>query len=525
MNILEDLKPLRIELMRPDHTTLQASVRSPFRAAGPYLGSILVVSLISPGVALSAEERTPITHGVMVGDVTHERAVIWSRSDREATLHVWLQAVGGSAPLHAQGRVLAADDFTGKLLFQGLKPDTEYQYAVRFGGDSSVPRHDPVSGSFRTAPLARSRKDVHFMWGGDLAGQNTCRDAQEGFPIFPVISRSKADFFVATGNMIHADTPCDQVGNYGNKQIPLTAEPARTVDGLWTRWKYTRLDRGLQEFVAKTPYFPVWNDHEVIDKLGPLHDSHPSKTSQPAEHLLPLGLAAFLDYNPLVTDSDRPLSLYRSFRWGQHAELFLLDTRQYRDSNFADDKPERPKTMLGREQLSWLKNRLAASDATWKFIVSSVPLAALAAGPQDRARDGWANGEQKTGFERELTDLVSFMKGEGLKNIVWLTGDTHAAQGLRFQPFGKDSPFIMYEFAAGPLNATLTPSRALDQTLQPERLFFLGPETPASVHSFSDAKNWMNAGVVEISDTGALLVRILNAAGKAAWTSDPLLPR
>ena len=46
---------------------------------------------------------------------------------------------------------------------------------------------------------------------------------------------------------------------------------------------------------------------------------------------------------------------------GKHVELFILDTRQYRDANFAIDDSVKPKTMLGREQLVWLKDKLTRS--------------------------------------------------------------------------------------------------------------------------------------------------------------------
>jgi alkaline phosphatase D len=43
--------------------------------------------------------------------------------------------------------------------------------------------------------------------------------------------------------------------------------------------------------------------------------------------------------------------------------------------------------MLGREQLAWLKSRLAASRATWKLIVSSVPMS-IPTGFPPAGRDG-----------------------------------------------------------------------------------------------------------------------------------------
>ena len=76
----------------------------------------------------------------------------------------------------------------------------------------------------------------------------------------------------------------------------------------------------------------------------------------------------------------------------------MLDTRQYRDANIADDSADRPKTMLGREQLTWLKESLAASDATWKVIVSSVPMSIPTGFPASGGRDGWANFDGAVGL-------------------------------------------------------------------------------------------------------------------------------
>jgi alkaline phosphatase D len=80
--------------------------------------------------------------------------------------------------------------------------------------------------------------------------------------------------------------------------------------------------------------------------------------------LLPTGRQAFFEYWPIdthesVTGSD-PHRIYRSFRWGKHLEVFLLDTRQYRSPNSMPESKD--KTMLGQKQLSWLKDFLAASE-------------------------------------------------------------------------------------------------------------------------------------------------------------------
>lgn len=475
--------------------------------------------------AEGSEERSPTTHGVMAGSVTHDSVMLWSRTDRESTMHAWLRPVAGGPPAHAEIHVNAEHDFTGKLRFHGLRPYTDYQYAVRFGGDATVPRHDPPSGSFRTAPPPGAPQAVRFAWGGDLGGQNVCRDSREGFPIFDVLSRTRWDFFIAMGDMIYADEVCEPRGKYGNEQIPGRSGPATAKPEYWGHWKYNREDRAFREFLATASYFPVWDDHEVVNDFGPLHDTRDSKPYKPGRHLLPLGLDAFIDYNPVVPGGETPLRLYRNLRWGRHAELFLLDTRQYRDANAAEDSPERPKTLLGREQLTWLKEKLRESDATWKFIVSSVPISTPTGWPPEKNPDGWANGEQRSGFEQELLQLLDYMRDQNIDNSIWLAAEIHSAQALRLQPYRNHAAFTIHEFISGPLNAGLFPNRVLDPTLKPERLFFFGPESADAVTTFSQAKHWMTAGVVEISDAGSLSIQFVNAEGQTAWKSEPMQPK
>lgn len=412
-------------------------------------------------------------------------------------------------------------DFTARIRFEGLRPETEYRYGIHIKGaghsDSMV-----GSGRLRTAPLPGVTRAVEFAWGGDLGGQKVCRDRREGFPVFAALNRIRRDFFVAMGDMIYADDVCPAQGTYGNAQVAGGFGPATDLPGFWAHWRYNREDAGFREFLASTPYFPVWDDHEVVNDFGPRHDTGNYSPYTPGIHLLPLGLAAFLDYNPIDSGSGR---LYRSVRWGKHVEIFLLDTRQYRDANSAPDSPDHPKSLLGKEQLAWLKAKLKESDATWKFIVSSVPLTAPTGSPAKPERDGWANNEGATGFEQELLSLFTFMKNSGIRNCVWLAADVHFAAGNRLHPYADMPSFVVYEFISGPMNAGLYPNPVPDPTLDVERLFFFGPENRSRVTDFHQAKHWFNVGGVRIGRNGVLEVTILNAEGKIVATSGKLRPQ
>jgi phosphodiesterase/alkaline phosphatase D-like protein len=67
------------------------------------------------------------------------------------------------------------------------------------------------------------------------------------------------------------------------------------------------------------------------------------------------------------------LTIYRDLVWGDLAQIFLLDTRQYRSDQLCLDEPgedcgeleTEDGTLLGATQESWLEGGLTASAAIW----------------------------------------------------------------------------------------------------------------------------------------------------------------
>jgi alkaline phosphatase D len=453
----------------------------------------------SSGAAVTAAPPAgpAVTHGVVVGDVTDDSAVLWARADRASTLRVHLSGGRHRTPKPVEAR--AADDLAAQVALEGLRPATTYRYRVRFD------QGPEVRGSFETAPAADAATPVRLAFGGDVAGQNVCRDAAEGFPIMNTIRAWDPDVFVGLGDMIYADNACDPMGRYGNAQIAGGFGPAVDLAGFWAHWRYNRADASLQRLLASTSYVGVWDDHEVVNDFGPLSP------------LMPAGLDAFLDYTPIAVATNTPNRLYRSLRWGKHLELFVLDTRQYRDANGAGDDPARPKTMLGLEQLTWLKESLDASDATWKVVVSSVPMSIPTGFPPTNGRDGWANFDQTTGFEQELLALLRHFADGDVRNLVWITTDVHFAEVFRYRPFADRPGFVVHELATGPLNAGIFPIRDVDPTLVPEVLAFVGPPTANDVTTWALAKRWFNYGTLELDAAGSLRAQIVNTAGESQF--------
>ena len=227
-----------------------------------------------------------------------------------------------------------------------------------------------------------------------------------------------------------------------------------------------------------------------------------SNFSGPHQRLMPVGRAAFLDYFPILPPADDPGRLYRSFRWGRLLEMFILDTRQYRSRNAELDGPG--KTMLGAAQKRWLVERVSASTATWKVVVTSVPLSVPS---RLGSADSWSGASvfglplpSATGFAAERDAILSALRQGGVKNLVFLTAEAHHAELMRHQ---ITSGWAVHELMAGPLSAALGRPRPLDVTLNPRSLFALG-----GVETF---------GQVSIDATG-FTVRIVDIAGQIRFS-------
>ena len=431
-----------------------------------------------------------ITHGVATGDVTDHSAVVWARADGPAELVVEVDE-----GLEFRAENSAASDFTAQVALQGLRPRTDYSYRAHFLGSSGA-RSSEVEGRFRTAPAAEESVDaIRFIVGGDLGGHGYCRQTEEGYEIFETMGALSPDFFVANGDMIYADEECLAEGAEGRQNVPgdFPRVSAAEVDWsdrtalqeiLWKHWRYHRGDAPFQRFLARIPMYVQWDDHEVINDFGAGWPSWPFAPDRAGFHnLVETGRNAVFHYNPIGRNPDEPTRIYRSFRWGQDMELFLIDARSYRDPNDRPDSETDPKTLLGREQLEWLTTGLLSSEATWKIVSSDVPLSVpTGSGAERFGRDGWANGTANdfsatTGFEQELLGLLRHLDAADLENLVFVVTDVHAAVSIRYDldADGDGDQIVFHEFISGPMVAGKLPGPpGLDPTLGPTLLYAEG---------------------------------------------------
>lgn len=505
--------------------------------------SFLALSVTSAGVILSYKWLQPaqaeLTNqpilAIQVGDVTATSAVIWGRSDGESRLFVDFSTspnFKGRVQTRRGPQVSAETDFTGSVDLTGLRPDTTYYYQVRFvsGMERWNGTLQGLIGRFRTAPEIDQAHSVRFVWAADMAGQGWGRNPnlkitafdgeviQGGYVVFDVMRKLQPDFAIFSGDMIYADGPApptapipEIVGGGTWVNDPPKDFVAVSLDQFRANWKYNLGDSKFQRFLAETPIYVQWDDHEATNNWYPTEilTAEPYN-GLPAKVLAQRAKQAFFEYNPI-----RGEQIFRNYNHGRHLELFMLDERSFRGPN--DKNTEPTLEMLGAEQLRWIKQSLKASRVTWKVIASDDPLSIVTGGPGDY--DAWAQNDRRVqGREAELRGLLKFIKDEDIENVVWITADVHFPAAIFYDPsravFQDFNSF--WEFVIGPIHAgAFGPAGdlPLDSSFGPKYEFNIFPDEanlPPPHNQFF--------GSAEVDEqTAQLTVRIHKVTGEVVY--------
>jgi alkaline phosphatase D len=267
-----------------------------------------------------------------------------------------------------------------------------------------------------------------------------------------------------------------------------------------------------------------WDDHETLNNWSSSKsltaDERYREKDLPT--LVQRARRAFLDYAPMRvrSDGDGP-HMYRKLSYGPLLDLFVIDLRSYRGPNTYNRQRHRNEqtSLLGDDQLAWLKNDLLRSSARWKIIASDSPLGLMNPDGRDaRGRQRYespANGDgPPLGRELELAELLSFMKRNRVHDVVWLTGDFHYTAAHHYDPqravFKDFDPF--WEFVSGPLNAGSYPMYGLDNTFGLQVAYQKGP--PNGANNLPPSAGYQFFGQVDLDSEGGLVVTLKDLDGK-----------
>lgn len=363
----------------------------------------------------------PFTLGVASGDPLPDRVILWTRlapdplaggGMPEAPVAVmWEVATDEAfAAVVASGEAIAEPSFAHALHVDatGLEPDHWYFYRFHVGGYTS-----PV-GRTRTLPAPDSAPERLRL------ASASCQKFTTGyFTPYVHMAAEELDLVVFLGDYIYENGDTGPVRSHAS-------EECRTLVDYRNRYALYRGDGVLQAAHARCPWAVIWDDHEVDNN----YVADIAAGDDP-EFLARRTAAyqAFYEHMPIrvAPPEDGALTLYRGLQWGDLADIFLLDTRQYRSDQLCLDEPgqdcgelaSEEGEVLGPEQELWLTEGLVRSTAIWRLVAQQVVFSKV------DFSGLLINWDQWDGYPKARQRMLDFLADAQLQNVVILAGDLH----------------------------------------------------------------------------------------------------
>ena len=367
--------------------------------------------LISPPVA-AASVKDLLQSGPMIGYMEVVEALIWVQTTEPARVKIEY-GLNGQWRFGDTIQTREESFLIAKSVLTDLEPDTTYEYRVWIN-DERVPIDRPLR--FKTQTFWRYRSDpppVRFAMGSCLYVNDEKFDRPgkpygDDFEILDAILRAQPDFMLWLGdNLYYRETDYD------------------TPSRLAYRNKHSRSFGPLQPLLSAMPHYAIWDDHD----FGP-------DNSHRGYHLKREALNLFSSYwaNPQFGTPELP-GVFGKVTWSD-LDFFLLDDRYYRAPNRLDD-PD--KAYFGAGQMQWLKDQLADSRASFKFVVCGNQILNL-----------YSRHESFALYESEYRDLTHWLQNAKVSGVVFLSGDRHFSELLKVE---RPNNYPLYEFTSSPLTS------------------------------------------------------------------------
>jgi alkaline phosphatase D len=424
------------------------------------------VTVMNPDFRSVPERAGLFPYAVMAGDATDTSIIFWTKYDGTTPLTLRVLEMNGSAivAVRFNGAVTVGAGGFVRVIVNGLRANKQHRYAFLVG-PASAPTGRSAIGTVQTAFAADTLAPIVF--GGTSCSHPTAAP-------HPVLqhagSRTDLDFFIHLGDHIYADA--------GTNAVSL-AEYREKYRMNWDT-------AGMRALHRSTGMYLTWDDHEVLNNWNP-------ETFSATR----LGNArqAFFEHRATRRDSAAPNRIWRKFRWGRTAEIFILDCRSERRPSTASTNASRPSTYLSRTQMDWLKAGLRASPCVFKFILNSVPIVDRAGGDSDN----W------NGYASQRREILDHIVDNSINGVLWLSGDVHFGGVCKVESAGAWSR--IWEVVMGPSGSNRDANPSLVAAQWPVRVL-------DNIHSYT---------VVRANpSTRTVAVEFINAAGNriagSAWS-------
>lgn len=418
------------------------------------------LSLMGRSFRLLAQPKfstNPFSLGVASGDPASDGFVIWTRlapdpvnggGMPDAAVEVeWTIAEDEHfRKIVQRGLALAQPEWAHSVHVEvaGLKPRRWYWYRFRVADVQS-----PV-GRSQTLPMPDAKLDrLRFAFV-------SCQHFEQGwYTAYRDIAKQDLDVVIHLGDYIY-----ERHHRRGAVRQHLIDEPITLADYRNHHAQY-KSDPDLRAAHARFPWIVTWDDHDVQNDYA---GAYPADTVPPEQFLSRRAAAyqAYYEHLPLRLSS-RPKGpdalMYRSFAFGNLAQMQVTDDRQYRSDQpcatpaygggqvalDCEERHDATRTMFGAEQECWLLQGLTTSRKRWNILAQQLLMAQLDERRGDQ-RAWWTDGWD--GYPAARRRIMDHLHDNKIKNCVVLGGDAHSfyANDLKSDFDDEKSPVVATEF-------------------------------------------------------------------------------
>lgn len=330
-------------------------------------------------------------HGVASGDPLADRVILWTRvtPERDGNVKVDWEIASDedfSNVVGSGGGSTGADvDYTVKVDVEGLAPQTTYFYRFTTGD--------------RVSPVGRTRTAVVGSLAAASFAVVSCSNYPAGyFNVYREIAAQQVDAVLHLGDYFYeyaSDGYASERAEEFGRVVQPTTELLSLAD-YRTRYAQYHTDSDLQSCHAAHPFILVWDDHEIAnDAWREGAENHDPATEGDYSERRAAAIQAWYEWLPVRPPASEKEIIYRRFQYGDLVDLLMLDTRHVgRDqqidyADFANGgvietqaslaaMADSTRTLLGSDQLAWLKARLTESPTRWQVLGQQILMARLA---------------------------------------------------------------------------------------------------------------------------------------------------
>lgn len=411
-------------------------------------------------------QKNLLQSGPMLGYSEMMEAMLWVQTNAPAEVQFayWEEGGWDAKKYTDTKQTVHHEAYTAHLVADQVLPGKWYGYELMINGQPVELSHRM---RFQTQTLWQWRTDppAFKMALGSCTYVNETEYDRPGNPyggdyqIFKSIHAQQPDLMLWLGDNVY-----------------LREVDWFTRTGFLHRYTHTRSLPEMQPLLANTHHYAIWDDHDY----GPNDSDRSFVHKEMAREVFQLfwGNPTYgLPGNGGITTA---------FQWAD-CDFFMMDDRSFRNPNHRTSGEQ---AYLGTAQLEWLVDALVASKGAFKFV---------AIGGQTLTTV--AKYENYVALcPEERTYLLKRISEEGVKNVVFLTGDSHHTELSHLVNSAGNS---VYDFTVSPLTSGVykmdgTNMLQVEGTLVEER----------------------NFGTIEVSGPRKerqLTMRIFNSNGEQLW--------